>query len=118
MTRGAPAEDVVPTRDRPLELHGRVAIVTGGAKGIGRSVSELLAREGAQIVLGGRDPGPLDELARALSAGSAETRAVAHPCDVTSEAETQSLAQCALDSFGRIDILVNTAGGTGPVETP
>jgi 3-oxoacyl-[acyl-carrier protein] reductase len=104
MTRGAPADSPVPTRERPLELYGRVAVVTGGAKGIGRAVSELLVREGARVVLGGRDAAALDELAQV--------------CDVTSETDTQALARRALDSFGRIDILVNTAGGTGPIETP
>jgi 3-oxoacyl-[acyl-carrier protein] reductase len=118
MTRGAPADSPVPTRERPLELYGRVAVVTGGAKGIGRAVSELLVREGARVVLGGRDAAALDELVRELSAGSSETRAVAQVCDVTSETDTQALARRALDSFGRIDILVNTAGGTGPIETP
>ncbi len=108
----------VPTVTRPVELHGKVAIVTGGAKGIGGQVCALLAREGADLVLAARDAGPLEELAAELTDPATGRRAIACACDVTDEAQTRELAQVALDAFGRIDILVNTAGGTGPIETP
>ena len=107
-----------PMVTRPAELHGQVAIVTGAAKGIGGQVCELFAREGANLVLAARDPGPLADLAAAVTDAGSVGRAVTHPCDVTDETETRALVDHALEEFGRIDILVNTAGGTGPIETP
>jgi 3-oxoacyl-[acyl-carrier protein] reductase len=100
------------------KLHGRVAIVTGAGKGIGRAVSELFAREGASLVLAGRDAAALEPLAAELTEASETGRAVAQVCDVTREDETRRLAERALDEFGQIDVLVNSAGGTGPIETP
>jgi len=108
----------IPTVTRPVELHGKVAIITGGAKGIGGKAAELLAREGAHLVLAARDPGPIGELAARLADPATGRGAIACSCDVTDEAQTRALARAALDAFGRIDILVNSAGGTGPIETP
>jgi 3-oxoacyl-[acyl-carrier protein] reductase len=105
------------TTERPLELDGRVAIVTGAAKGIGRLVCELFAREGARLVLAGRDGGALEAFAGELTAEDGG-HAVAQVCDVTREDDAQRLAERARNEFGRIDILVNSAGGTGPIETP
>src|SRR3954454_18050747 len=87
-------------------LHeGRVALVTGGDSGIGRSISEELAREGAAVVVA--DVGPLDEaeaLARELP------RAIAMPMDVTDEQQVAAGFARARDELGSVDLLVNNAG--------
>jgi NAD(P)-dependent dehydrogenase (short-subunit alcohol dehydrogenase family) len=103
---------------RRRELDGRVAVVTGGAKGIGRLVAELMAREGAAVVVAGRDQGAIDAVVGELNGASTEGRVIGMRCDVTSEDDTKALVAQALEAFGRVDILVNSAGGTGPIETP
>jgi 3-oxoacyl-[acyl-carrier protein] reductase len=108
----------VPSRTMPLELHGRVAIVTGGAKGMGGSICAMLAEEGANVVLAGRDMHALQKHADELNQTYSHAAAIATQCDVTREEDTAALAQLALDRFDRIDILVNTAGVIGPIETP
>jgi NAD(P)-dependent dehydrogenase (short-subunit alcohol dehydrogenase family) len=108
----------IPTRQRPLELYGRVAIVTGAAKGIGRTVSELFAREGARIVLAGRDDDALRSAVAELTTSESSCSAVAQVCDVTKPDDTERLVARALDEWGQVDILVDTAGGTGAIETP
>src|SRR6478752_8813857 len=111
-TAAAPTPASADTRQR--ELEGRVAVVTGGAKGIGRLVGELMAREGAALVVAGRDQGALDAAVGELNGASTEGRVIGMRCDVTSEDDTKALVAQALESFGRVDILVNSAGGTGP----
>ena len=98
-------------------VENRIAIVTGAAKGMGREICLTLAREGAHVVLAAREAAPLDELAREIEKQG--RRALVHPTDVTDEAAVKSLVARTLETFGgRIDILVNGAGVTGPVETP
>jgi 3-oxoacyl-[acyl-carrier protein] reductase len=119
MTDGAAERiDTVPTRERPLELHGRVAIVTGAAKGMGGPICEALAEEGASIVLAGRDMDAIEAHAASLKESFPEVETLSVRCDVTDEEQTSALASAALERFGRIDILVNTAGVIGPIETP
>ena len=96
-----------------LQLRDKVALITGPAKGMGRAVTLAFAREGAKLVLAGRDIGaiePVAEEARALGVD-----AVVVPCDLTVGAQTEALAAHALEAFGRIDVLVNVAGGSGPI---
>jgi NAD(P)-dependent dehydrogenase (short-subunit alcohol dehydrogenase family) len=110
--------ETVPTRERPLELHGRTAIVTGAAKGMGGPICAALAEEGAAIVLAGRDIDAIEAHAAQLHDRFRELETLTVRCDVTDEAATSELATSALERFGRIDILVNTAGVVGPIETP
>jgi 3-oxoacyl-[acyl-carrier protein] reductase len=94
-------------------LTDRVAVVTGPAKGMGAATTLLLAREGADLALVGRDTaaiGPVAEEARALG-----RRATVIACDVTDPAQVEAMAQSVLQEFGRCDALVNIAGGTGPL---
>ena len=99
-----------------MELEGRVAIVTGPAKGMGAATTRALARAGADLVLSGRDLGPIDQIAEEVR--GIGRRAVVARCDVTEPGEVDAVVARALDAFdGRIDILVNIAGGTGPLET-
>jgi NAD(P)-dependent dehydrogenase (short-subunit alcohol dehydrogenase family) len=98
-------------------LEGRVAIVTGAAKGMGREICLTLAGEGADLALAARDVGPLQALAREVEALG--RRALVQPTDVTIESHVKALADATRAAFGgRIDVLVNAAGITGPIETP
>lgn len=99
-----------------MKLKDQVAIVTGAAKGMGRAISLKLAGEGAHLVFAAREPAPLEALAREVQA--LERRAVVVPTDVREETSVRAMVERALDAFGQIDILVNTAGITGPIETP
>lgn len=99
-----------------LGLQGKVAIVTGPAKGMGAAITLALAREGADLALAGRDMAaiaPVEQEARGLG-----RRVIVRRCDVTQPAEVDDLVRETLAAFGgRIDILVNVAGGRGPLET-
>ena len=100
-----------------MKLPGRKAIVTGAAKGMGAAITTTLAREGADVVLAARDIAPLVEVAAEVRALGRESWVVG--CDVTDDAEVREMVDKALEVFeGRIDILVNVAGVTGPIETP
>jgi NAD(P)-dependent dehydrogenase (short-subunit alcohol dehydrogenase family) len=82
-------------------LDGQVAIVTGGAQGIGRKIAEGLAGEGARVVLA--DVQSADEAAAALGG-------LAVAVDVSDQQACERMAQAAIDAYGRIDVLVNNAG--------
>jgi citronellol/citronellal dehydrogenase len=88
-------------------LDGQVAIVTGGGSGFGRVTALELAGLGAQVVVIGRRPEPLDETA----ALQADGRIVAHPGDIREEDQVQRVVEETLKRHGRIDVLVNNAGG-------
>ena len=96
-----------------LGLNGRSVIITGPAKGMGRAVSLAFAREGADLVLAGRDTAAIMPVA--AEAKKAGVKAIVVACDVTREADCAGLARAALEAFGGIDILVNVAGGSGPI---
>ena len=110
------AEQYLPFAEPPLK--GKVAIVTGGAKGLGAAISDVLSLDGAAIVVSGRDERALADFVGAVEAGPGSGEAVAVPCDVRQEAEVARLIGAAVERFGGIDILVNAAGVTGPIETP
>ena len=96
-----------------LQLQNKVTVITGPAKGMGRAITLAFAGEGAKLVLAGRDIaaiGPVAAEARALG-----VEAIVVPCDLTASDQTEALAQAALAAFGRIDILLNVAGGSGPI---
>jgi 3-oxoacyl-[acyl-carrier protein] reductase len=99
-----------------MKLQDRIAIVTGAAKGMGRDICLTLAREGAHLVLAARDVPPLEALAGEI--GTLGRQALVAPTDVTAEPDVARMVARARETFGRIDILVNAAGVTGPIETP
>ena len=90
-----------------LELAGKVALVTGASRGIGRAIAEGLAAEGARLVIAARGAEALDEAQRALEATGANVLAV--PTDVGDDASVQALVKKACQRFGRIDILISNA---------
>ncbi len=100
-----------------MRLADRIAIVTGAAKGMGSDICLALAREGADLTLAARDVPPLEALAAEIRALG--RRALVARCDVTDEASVARMVEATRTAFGgRIDILVNAAGVTGPIETP
>jgi 3-oxoacyl-[acyl-carrier protein] reductase len=101
-----------------LPLEGKVAVVTGAAKGIGAVVSQYLATDGAHVALIGRDEQALRTLAMALDEKFPGRESLPLRCDVTDEEQVRAMAATVAGRFGGIDVLVNTAGGTGPIETP
>jgi 3-oxoacyl-[acyl-carrier protein] reductase len=86
-------------------LAGKVALVTGGASGIGRATVERFVAEGARVVAGDLDEAGLDELAGELGDAVAPRR-----CDVTDEPDLEALAEAAVERFGRLDIAFANAG--------
>ncbi len=90
-----------------LELEGKVALVTGASRGIGRAIAKGLAAEGAKLVLMARGQETLDDAAAELSAAGAEVLGIS--CDVSDDGSVGDLVRVALESFGRIDILVSNA---------
>ncbi len=93
-----------------MELKDTVAIVTGGARGIGRGVAKALAREGVHVVVSDLPSLQVDmeETAKVVEAEGAQSHVV--PCDVTDWSQVSALQQAAVDRFGHVDILVNNAG--------
>ena len=96
-----------------LQLQDKVTVITGPAKGLGRAVTLAFAGHGAKLVLAGRDTAAIEPVA--AEARALGVPAIVVPCDLTDAAQTEALARHALEAFGRIDILLNVAGGSGPI---
>ncbi len=94
-------------------LHGRVALVTGAGRGIGREMAGWFAEAGASLVVCARTTDGIRALATELEQRG--TRVLAAPCDVSRPGEVEHLVQSALDRFGRIDVAVANAAVLGPV---
>lgn len=94
-----------------MRLADKVAIVTGGAHGMGKSTCEIFAREGAKVVIADLDDQAGQELAQQLT--SQNLTAMYHHLDVTSEADWAATVKAAVDAYGRLDCLVNNAGISG-----
>ena len=115
--------------DNPVlhpDLHGRVAVVTGASRGIGKALALRLAQEGADVVVAAKSehstdrlPGSIHETAAAITALG--RRALAVPVDVRDEEAIRGMIEHTVDEFGRLDILVNNAGAIWPqpiLQTP
>jgi NAD(P)-dependent dehydrogenase (short-subunit alcohol dehydrogenase family) len=92
------------------QLDGRVAVVTGGGRGIGRSIAARYAREGATVVVSSRTRADLDAVVDDMRAQGGEGLAVV--ADAGDRASAQQPVEAAIAAFGRVDILVNNVGGS------
>jgi 7-alpha-hydroxysteroid dehydrogenase len=95
-----------------FRLDGKVAVVTGGGKGIGRGIALGFAEAGATVVVAARTAADIDAVAAEI--GAAGGRALAVPTDVMQSSDLDALVATTVDELGRLDILVNNAGGTPP----
>src|SRR5471032_983732 len=95
-------------------LDGRVAIVTGASKGIGRVMSQLFAREGAKVICAARSDALVNETVALIRAAGRE--AVAVVADAGTEDGAKAIVAAGVTAFGRVDTLVNNAGDGGPTK--
>lgn len=95
-----------------MKLAGKVAIVTGGGKGIGRAVALLFAREGGSILLNGTTKEAIEAVAEEINRQGG--RAIAYQADIADEAKVKQMIETTLSEYGKIDILVNNSGIAGP----
>lgn len=95
-----------------LELRDKVAIVTGGSRGIGRAIAASLAAEGARVVICARDRKSVDAAADALRKKGGDV--IGEVADVSREGDLDRVVHAAVERWGRLDILVNNAGGPPP----
>ena len=96
-----------------MRLENRVALITGGGRGIGRAIALAYAKEGAKLVLVARTTDELEESAQSIRALGAV--ATVHQADITSQGDVEGLVQQTFEQYSTIDILVNNAGMAGPI---
>ncbi len=96
-----------------LQLTGKTALVTGASRGIGRAIALGLAREGVKLAVAARRVNLLQELAQDIAAQRGSEPLVLE-CDLYQEGSAEKLAEAATAGLGRVDILVNAAGGSRP----
>ena len=99
-----------------MRLAGRVAIVTGASRGIGRAIALRFAAEGARVVVAARDGAALDRVVAAIQAAGGEALAV--PTDVSDEAACDRLIATTAEHYGQMDILINNAAIASPQRHP
>ena len=96
-------------------LENKTAIVTGAGTGIGEKAADMLAAEGARVLLVGRRPEPLQQTADRITVAGGT--AIIHPADLTIGDQAAAIADVALENWGRIDVLVNNAGFSSKVRS-
>jgi NAD(P)-dependent dehydrogenase (short-subunit alcohol dehydrogenase family) len=108
---------VAPPRAPEAELHGTVALVTGGSRGLGLALSRELARQGCRLAICARDEAELEAARAELERTGAEVMAV--PCDVSDQGQVSAMVETITRHYGQIDLLFNNAGiiVVGPVES-
>src|SRR5918992_4213022 len=92
-----------------LGLTGKVALVTGGSRGIGHAIAAAFAKEGTHVSICSRTPADLSKAADAIKAKGVEVLAV--EADLTHATDAERVVRATLDRFGQLDILVNNVGG-------
>ena len=102
---------------KQFDLTGKSAVITGGSKGLGLAMAEGLASAGAQVMLVNRNKDEGEQAAKELSQ-TYGTKAVAFDADVSNQAQTEAMAKKAIETFGKVDILINSAGINirGPID--
>lgn len=100
-----------------FDLSGKAAIITGGSKGLGLAMAARLASAGARVMLVNRNAEQGKAAAESIRQ-EYDTEAISYSCDVTREAQTNAMAKAAVEAFGQIDILINSAGINirGPID--
>ncbi len=98
-----------------FELTGKVALVTGSSRGIGRAIAETMAKQGAKVVVSSRKRDACDAVVDAIRAEGGEATAI--PCNIGRKEELEALVAAAMTAYGRIDVLVCNAA-TNPVFGP
>ena len=96
-------------------LNGKIAVITGSGRGIGRVTAEHFAREGACVVVSDINEQNAEDTTKAILAAGGQ--AICKPADVTNSAEVDALVDRAVEEFGRLDIMFNNAGGALPEVT-
>jgi 3-oxoacyl-[acyl-carrier protein] reductase len=96
-----------------LSLENRVVMITGPAKGMGASITHAFADQGCKLALLGRDTSAIEPVAAEVKAKGGDVIVI--PCDLTKSEQCEDAAEKTKQKFGRIDILVNVAGGSGPI---
>src|ERR1700761_1922959 len=94
-------------------LDGKVAIVTGGAKGLGAGISRRMAREGARVVITGRDGAAAEAAAEAVTRDFG-VEALGFSCDMSVKDEVEAMVAKTVERFGKLDSLVNNASQLSP----
>jgi 2-dehydro-3-deoxy-L-rhamnonate dehydrogenase (NAD+) len=94
-----------------IDLNGRIAVVTGGAQGIGQTIAERLLASGAAVAVWDRD---LELASRCCEGLSVRGRIIPVKCDIRSLSAAEQARDATLEAFGRVDLLVNNAGIAGP----
>ena len=100
----------------PFDLKDKVAVVTGGAGGIGTEIAMEYARAGASIILASRNCDSLENVATEIS--KLDVRDLPAVTDITTPEQVDSLISTTIEEFGRIDIMVNTADGSSSMNNP
>src|SRR5580765_3647150 len=100
--------DVGVHKGASMELEGKVAAITGGTRGIGRAIAEAFLREGAKVVINGRNE---EKGQRALAEMKGGDDVIFVAGDVKVREDCERIIDTAIDTFGRLDIMVNNAGG-------
>lgn len=107
---GRPGLESKGVQDMTGKLTGKVALITGASRGIGRAAALALAKEGAQVVVTARTKADLDTLVKEVKALKTGAKALAVPADLRKEKDVDKLKAKALATFGQVDILLNNAG--------
>ena len=92
-----------------FDLTGKVAVITGSSRGIGKAIAERMAQHGAKVTISSRKAGPCEEVAGAINAEHGEGTAIAVPANISSKEDLQRLVDETRAAFGKIDIVVCNA---------
>ena len=102
-----------------FDLAGKVAIITGSSRGIGKAIAERMAQQGAKVVISSRKAGPCDEAAAEINAKYGEGSAIAVPANIASKEDLQRLVDETKKAFGKVDVCVCNAASNpyyGPLD--